>query len=95
MTINNEKLKKVLKNIAMVIAFAVMTIAVMGLSGELYENWNFDRGIIDGIVKSAKEITDDDGYCELALVVSLYYTYVRLFKNVLKLFARKEEKKDH
>lgn len=92
--LNKINWKSVGKNVFMVISYIILTITVMGISGEIYEEFDFDHGILVGIVSMFKDFIKEDGYIEMVLIICIAYCYSKLTTKVMNIFKRKEKKSD-
>ena len=86
--------KELVKKIIMTIFYIMLIITMMGIAGEIYDDYNFDHGIIKGIIGTYKELTSEEGYIQFTLLVCIIYTFMRLTEKMRKLFARKEKKEE-
>lgn len=92
--LKNVNIKSITKNVGTLAIYIVMTLTVMCISGEIYNEFYFDEGIITGFRTMIKEFTKDDGYVELVWVICIAYCYERLTRKVMNIFKRKEKKSD-
>ena len=86
--------KSVGKNIGILAIYIVMSITVMGLSGEIFRDFDFDEGLLTGFRQAWKELTTDDGYASFTIIICIAYCYERLTRKVMNIFKRKEKKSD-
>ena len=93
--LKNVNWKELVKKIVMTIFYVMMIITLMGIAGEIYDEYNFDHGIIKGIIGTYKEIVlGEEGYIQFTLLVCIIYTFKSLTEKMKKLFARKEKKEE-
>lgn len=92
--LKNVNVKGIAKNIGTLAIYIVMSITVMGISGEIFRDFDFDEGLLTGFRQAWKELTTDDGYASFTIIVCIAYCYERLTRKVMKIFKRKEKKSD-
>lgn len=92
--LNKINWKKVVKNVGLVTIYAIMTIVMCGFGGELFEGFRFDEGLIMGIKCAWRELSKDEGYATLTIIICVAYCYARITKRIAKIFKRKEEKEE-
>lgn len=92
--LNKINWKAIAKNIGTLAIYVIMSITVMGISGEIFRDFDFDEGLLTGFRQAWKELINDDGYATFTIIICIAYCYEKLTRKVMKIFARKEKKEE-